>query len=264
MSDPIYTSTNCRVAYQLHWSATLFAEVDWPPMETWRRPLEQSIERDGIRLLEFRNIDARTGQFFVSTAPAVAPAAVARSLKGRLQYLLREKVPRFWRRHYSITSVGDAHNDALQGYVARQVQRHPMADPRIIDRLTDLQFHDPQVALDEPRSSGHARFTHNLHLVFETAEHLHDVREEWLQTNRSRFVATCRHKDWHLSRLAQVSNHMHALLGCDITEPPREIALSLLNNLAHAHGMKPVFAYSFYVGTFGNYDHNAIRMKLED
>jgi REP element-mobilizing transposase RayT len=242
----------------------LFAEVNWPPVATWRQPLEQSIERDGLRLLEFRTADAQAGQFFVSTTPAVSPADVARSLKGRLQYLLREEIPRFWRRHYSMTSVGDANNDALQGYVARQVQRHPMADPRIIERLTELQFHDPEIKLGEPRSSGHARFIHNLHLVFETAEHLHDVSEGWLQTNRSKFAATCRSKGWHLSRLAQVSNHMHALVGFDIAESPREVALSLLNNLAYAHGMKPVFEHSFYVGTFGSYDHNAIRTKLEE
>jgi hypothetical protein len=90
MPDPIYTSTNCRIAYQLHWSVTLFAEVDWPAPETWRRSLEQAVERDGVRLLEFREADTRVGQFFVSTTPKVTPAEVARSLKGRLQYLLRE------------------------------------------------------------------------------------------------------------------------------------------------------------------------------
>jgi REP element-mobilizing transposase RayT len=151
----------------------------------------------------------------------------------------------------------------LQGYVARQVQHHPMADPRIIERFTDLQFHNPQILLDELRASGHARSLYNLHLVFETADHLHDVSEEWLRTNRSKFTAICGRKGWRLSRLAQVSNHMHALVGCDIAESPCAVALSLLNNLAYAHGMKPVFEYSFYVGTFGNYDHNAIRMKLE-
>ena len=35
-----------------------------------------------------------------------------------------------------------------------------------------------------------------------------------------------------------------------------------MNNLAFAHAMKAVYEYSFYVGTFGPYDHGAIRRRL--
>ena len=45
---------------------------------------------------------------------------------------------------------------------------------------------------------------------------------------------------------------------------PRDAALSLLNNLAFAHQMKPVYEHSFYIGTFGAYDHHAIRHRLTD
>lgn len=41
-----------------------------------------------------------------------------------------------------------------------------------------------------------------------------------------------------------------------------EYALSLMNNLAYAHGMKAVYERSFYVGTFGAYDDQAIRRGL--
>lgn len=75
-------------------------------------------------------------------------------------------------------------------------------------------------------------------------------------------IAACRRKGWLLSRLALVGNHLHVLMGCDVTDAPRDAALSLMNNLAFAHGMKPVYEYSFYVGTFGAYDHHAIRHRL--
>ena len=37
-------------------------------------------------------------------------------------------------------------------------------------------------------------------------------------------------------------------------ESPCQVALSYMNNLAYASGMKRAFAFGFYVGTFGEYD----------
>jgi REP element-mobilizing transposase RayT len=259
MPEPLYTAANCRVAYQLHWSVALFAKSNWPEKKTWWDGLCQAVEPDGVRLLEYQNSGPTTGQFFVSTRPDVSPAAMVRSIKGRLQYLVRDAIPQLWQRHYGITSVGDANNDVLQGYVGRQVEHHPQADPRIVERLSQAQFQDVAVDLAALRSSSHGRFTHSLHLVLENVEHLTDVRQEWLEVSRTMVIAACRKKGWLLSRLGLVGNHLHALLGCDVTDAPRDVALSLLNNLAFAHGMKRVYEPSFYVGTFGPYDHQGIR-----
>jgi REP element-mobilizing transposase RayT len=262
MPEPLYLADNCRVAYQLHWSLTLFTNDPWPDETFWREPLKQSMGMDGVRLLEFRCEGPETGQFFLSSRPETSPSEIVRSVKGRLQYLLRASVAKLWRRHYSISSVGDANNDALQGYVARQVQHHPMADVRMEQRLSQTQFDDPSVDLTVARTNAYGRFTYNLHLVLENADHLHDVSSEWLEKSRATIIAGCKRKGWLLSRAAIVSNHLHVLLGCDAVEKPQNVALSLLNNLAFAHGMKPVYEYSYYVGTFGPYDHNAIRLKL--
>ena len=262
MPEPLYTSANCRSAYQLHWSLTVFAAAAWPTKDSWWLPLADAVELDGVRLLEFQLRDAACGQFLISTKPEVAPAQIVRSVKGRLQYLVKGASPQFWRRHYSIASVGDANNDALQAYVGRQVEHHPMADPRAAKRLTHFQFHDSRIDLAALRAGAHGRFTHSLHLVLENMDHLCDTREQWLASNRDMAIAACGRKGWLLSRLGQVGNHLHALIGCDVSEAPREIALSMMNNLAFAHGMKPVFEYSFYIGTFGPYDHDAIRRRL--
>ncbi len=264
MLQPLYTAENCRIAYQLHWSLTLFAATAWPAIDSWRQSLGEAVEADGVRILEFKLHSQTTGQFLVSTKPEAAPAQIIRSLKGRLQYLLRGEIPQFWRRHYSITSVGSASNAALQGYVGRQVEHHPMADARVNHRLSDAQFHDPEVDLRAPRASAHGRFLHSLHVVLENVDHLADTREEWLTTSREMVIAVCRKKEWLLSRLGLAANHLHLLVGCDVTDVPRAVALSLLNNLAFAHGMKAVYEHSFYVGTFGPYDHESIRGKLRE
>jgi hypothetical protein len=55
-----------------------------------------------------------------------------------------------------------------------------------------------------------------------------------------------------------VANHLHLALGCGISQAPSEVAVCFLNNLAWVHGMQPIYKFSFYTGTFGNYDLGAI------
>jgi REP element-mobilizing transposase RayT len=264
MPEPLYTAANCRVAYQLRWSLTLFATQDWPAQDSWWEPLRFAVEPDGVRLLEFRRCDDRNGQFLASTRPEVAPLQIIRSIKGRLQHLLRGTIPQLWRRHYSIISIGDANNDTLQGYVGGQVEHHPMADARTTSRLLGSQFHDPLVDLAAQRTSAHGRFTHSLRIVLENTDHASDTREEHLAATRTMVIGACRKKSWLLSRLGLVANHLHMLLGCDVAEAPRDVALSLTNNLSFAHGMKRVYQHSFYAGTFGPYDQDAIRRLVAD
>jgi len=40
------------------------------------------------------------------------------------------------------------------------------------------------------------------------------------------------------------------------------VALGYLNNLAYAHGMTALYSFSYYVGTFGEYDMGAIWSAL--
>jgi hypothetical protein len=61
-----------------------------------------------------------------------------------------------------------------------------------------------------------------------------------------------------LSRAAIVADHVHLALGCGIAVSPMEVALCYMNNLAYAMGMRPVFMFSYYVGTFGEYDRGVV------
>jgi hypothetical protein len=91
MANPLYTPENCRLAYQLRWSLTAFATQTWPPRESWWYGLANAVEPDGVSLLEFQFREPTTGQFLVSSKPEVSPAQIARSVKGRLQYLWSRK-----------------------------------------------------------------------------------------------------------------------------------------------------------------------------
>ncbi len=82
--SPIYTLDNCRAAYQLNWSLTVFWHQAVSAAD-WLGALQAATEPDGVRVLEHRFADETTSQFLVSTKPAVSPHALVRSVKGRLQ-----------------------------------------------------------------------------------------------------------------------------------------------------------------------------------
>jgi REP element-mobilizing transposase RayT len=260
--EPLYTAANCRLAYQLNWSLSVFGRAALPPARQWLDELKAAVEPDGVRLLEHRLVQPHVLQFFLSSRPEVSPAEVVRSIKGRLQYLIRSQLPRAFRRNYRIESVGSANLEATDGYVAKQRDRHPMADSRARELLGRLQYFDPSVRLDEIQYSSAGQFICNLHAVLENAEGWHEIREGVLAAMRDMIIRASAAKSYRLSRIGLVSNHLHMTLGCNMTDSPLAVGLGLLNNLAFVHNMKAVFKYSFYVGTVGNYDRQAVRRKL--
>jgi REP element-mobilizing transposase RayT len=260
--EPIYTLTNTTPAYQLNWSVSLFGKIALPPPPHWLDQLKAVTERDGVRILEAHLEPPNVGQFFVSTRPEVAPSAIVRSVKGRWQHLLQAQHAIAFRRNYFIGSVGSAHCEVLDRYVAGQTDKHVMVDPRVQERLYSVQFHDAAIDLTHARTSNHGRFIYNLQIVLENVENLHDIREAVLLDSRAMVIRVAAKKDWLLSRIGLLSNHIHILLGAHVAESPASVALSLMNNLAYVQQMKPVLRFSYYAGTFGPYDLDAVRRRL--
>jgi len=61
-----------------------------------------------------------------------------------------------------------------------------------------------------------------------------------------------------LAKFQKTYDGVDITLGCRIDRSPEEVALGYLNNCAYACAMKPVFQFSYYVGTFGEYDRGAV------
>jgi hypothetical protein len=262
MPDPIYTVENTRIAFELRWSVTLFWKQPAPPADSWLALLQKATEADGVRVLEHRFPSDILSQFLISTKPHVAPAQCLRSVKGRLQHLVRADLPKAFRRTYSICSVGTANQNAIETYVASQLQNHPMADPRIEAMLLPYQFADDLLNLGTPRRSSHGEFVYNLQFVVVNQQRFAEVRDDYLRGAFEMLRAAASKNGHLLSRIGLLADHMHWTVGCDIEESPLEVGLSYLNNLAYAREMRPVFQYGFYTGTFGPYDMNAVRRKL--
>jgi REP element-mobilizing transposase RayT len=263
MPDPLYTVHNVTPAFQLRWSLALFTTKQIPPLDSWRDPLKAVVEKDAVRILEAKFQPPNVWLFLLSTTPPVSPPAIVKSVKGRLQHLIRSTSPEAFRRNFSLTSLGDASRDVIEEYVAKQLGHHRMADERVQERLAQFQLVFPDVDLSKPLFSSHGRYMFNLHLVLVNSERWREIRESELATTRDMFVNAATSKRHRLSRLSIQPDHLHATLGCNVNASPQEVALAYMNNLSYAHGMRPVFQNSYYVGTFGEYDIGAVRRNLE-
>ena len=257
VSAPLYLPENCRFSAPLTWGVSVF----WKSAQTsapWLDAITQALEPDGIRVLGHRFSDPTTSQISVSTLPDVAPELIVQRVKGRLQYLVRGTLPKAFRRNFAIRGFGHVTRSVIENYVATQLGHHRMADARIQERFLSFQIDDPTVDLSQPQQTSHGIYWHNLHVVLVHSERWAEVRESVLQAVHDMIRKVAQGKGYRLSRGAILADHIHVTLGCPFDVSPADVALSYVNNLAYVHGMKPVFQYGAYIGTFGEYDQRVV------
>ncbi len=258
MTQPLYTADNCTPAYQLRWSLALFANAELPAVETWYNRLTAVVEADGVRVLNHHFKPPNAWMFLLSTKPDVPPPQIVKSVKGRLQNLLQGTHPKAFRRNFSLNSLGDVRREVVEAYVADQLGHHGMADPRVQQQLEEFQLTFSDVDLSQPQFSAHGQYIYNLHLVLVHNDDWCEVRRDRLEATRDMIIKAACSKEHRLSRVSLFADHLHITMGCSYKTSPQEVAISYLNNLAFVHGMKEVYRYGYYVGTFGEYDMGAV------
>lgn len=262
MPEPIYTADNCKFSCPLQWGLTVFWRLP-PQTDAWFKALAGVLETDGIRALGHRFDSTTTSQFAISTLPHVSPQHVVQRVKGRLQHLVRDQFPKALRGNFAIRSFGNVTREIIEQYVAGQVGHHPMADARVVERLRHLQIVNADVNLAEPQRTTQGLFWHNLHIVLVHRDRWMDVREESLQKVQRMIIQACLAKGYLLSIAGILPDHVHLAIGCPFDKSPLEVALGFLNNLAFVRGMKAVYQFGGYVGTFGEYDRRAVLSDIE-
>lgn len=120
MTAPLYELGNSHAAFELRWSLSIFWRAPAPDVGIWFGALREEARRDGVRVLEHHLVKANVSQFLLSTAPETAPASMVRGIKGRLQHLVRARIPKAFRRNYGLRSVGQVRGDVVQEYVSSQ------------------------------------------------------------------------------------------------------------------------------------------------
>ncbi len=257
--NPIYTHANCSPAYQLNWGLTLFWN-SCQKSDDWLPALKEAVEVDGVRILKhgFSDSDSRVSQFFLSTTPAVAPVQFVRSVKGRLQHLVRQAQPKAFQRNYAFRSIGAVRREVVDRYVAGQIEHHPAADPLFEERLRKLQIQRPEIDLASARRNAYGQYWYAVHIVLTNSGRWRECGERELELVRSTVLGVARKHGHLLARAAILPDHLHLELGCEPGLSPGDAALSYMNNLAYHFGMRPVLEAGYYVGTVGEYDRGAI------
>ena len=257
--QPIYTPDNCNFAYQLIWGVSVFWKIDAGEGH-WFDELKEQTERDGVRLLRHQFSKPGVSQFLASSRPDTIPLSIVRSIKGRLGKLVCGNRVRAFGKNYGLRSIGSAKRSVIERYIESQLERHPMADARVQERLAQVQICNRDVDLSQPQRTTHALYWYNLHVVLEH-DGWNETRAERLIAMRDMIVNSSSAHGYLLSRAGILSNHIHFSLGCPVDKSPLEIALGYMNNLAYVYGMTPILMYSAYTGTFGEYDLGAIKAE---
>lgn len=260
--EPIYTSTNTAFAYQLRWAMTLFVDGQLPPIESVSSVAE-ALEPDGIRVLTRRYAEPNMLLLSLSTRPNLSPSTIVQRTKGRLWYRWKSHGEASVKKQYALRSYGSQEREIVEAYVAGQAAHHPMATERANELFDELQFIDWAVKLEKPIEVGRSLVWFNLHIVLVHVERWRTVQRELLLRVQKMVRSVCVKYGWRLSRCGIVADHLHIAVGANVGDAVEDVVLRLMNNLAYVHGMKPVYQFSAYVGTFGEYDQRALRRAGE-
>lgn len=258
---PIYTIENCKPAYQLRWSLALFPDKILPACDNWLAKLSSLTESDGIRVLESYQNEKRCVFLLLSSKPFVKPSSIVRAVKGRIVSILRESNAN-WRRNFRLTSIGDAKSDAVENYVAKQVFHHrENYTSSQAAQLLNYQWSDPQVDLNAPVFSSHSQYVLAMHVVLVHAERCAMNRSSFIEKTQRAILATAAKKGHSISRIGMLSDHVHFTMRFDYETCPQNAVLAYMNNVSFCHGMIRMWMDSFYVGSIGPYDMEAIRRR---
>src|SRR5579884_868338 len=261
--QPAYRPADLRAAYQLRYGWTGWASASPFATDVLADVLlgiAPEWTTDGLRLLESKLTPTQL-QLTFSTTPQVSPVLLAARVKGRIQHHCRHHgAPIDFSRKLAVRSLGDATRARVEAYIREQVPNEPLADPRYRAMLTAFTVHNAEVDLAEPTESHSGRYWYNLHLVLVLRERYRLGEAATLAKIRDTVQRICRKKGYQVSTLSIMPDHLHAALRGVIEQSPEEIALSFLNNLAHAVG-GPWWEAGYYAGTFGEYSMAAVRPR---
>ena len=262
--QPLYRALDQQPAYGLRhtwcgWSTAgdlrALADEDWIALKTaW--------EKDHFHLLE-RTIDGNKIMLTFGIHPVVSPVFLAKHAKGRLEHAFRETGNCVtFSRKVAVRSVGENITDEVQAYIAAQVRNEEFLDPRFAEYLEQFTVVDPSVDLSLPTESRSGQYWYNLHLVLVTDGRTRFVDEPGLKAIRDGSFRIAAKKGYRIAAVSVMPDHVHLALRGAIEHSPEEIALSFQNNLAHMLRQGAVWRPGYYVGTFGEYNMNAIRRAV--
>ena len=259
---PLYNGKNLTPAYHLRytWTGWLsqcsFPEISLDGLLDQTKPLW---EQDGLRLLK-SSWSQDSVLLTFSTKPTISPVFFATRAKGRLQHALRlAGTPRKFSRKVGVRSVDENRMTDVENYIVRQVVNTSYVDPAFKKMLEKFTIMNKSVDLSEPTPTRSGRYWYDLHIVLVVTGRYKITDENELGTIRDWSMKIAEQRNYSISRLSVLSDHLHLALRADIEHSPQDVVLTFQNNLAYALGQRRIWSDNYYVGTFGIYNMNAIR-----
>lgn len=257
---PLYGPATANPAYELRYSWT-----GW--LSSGR--LESLVElvgsvaplwqKDGLHLLEHRCHDGAL-QLLFSATPSVSPEFIAGRAKGRLDHAARQAGRELaFSRKLAVRSVGENTRRDVEAYIERQVGKERFVDPRFEAAMQEFTICNPNVDLSIPTETARGRYWCNLHLVLVIEGRFRITEPRVLAQVRDATLKVAAKKAHAISRLSVMPDHLHAALRPAPGESPVDVAFAYQNNLAHVLKLGRIWRDSFYVGTFGEYNMQAVR-----
>jgi hypothetical protein len=256
-----------RIAYS--WSGwPKGAPFPPPPDADFFAALDARWASDGLRRIAQRWQDDLV-QFTFEAPAGVSPEFLAGRAKGRLDHALRGAG---WRggfeRKVAVRSLGENTLEVVLPYIATQLDRADLADPRYVSSLAEAAWEDGDIDLEEPVASDFGRYWYNLHLVAVTNGRRRIGREDFLpkitaavRTWSGRLAAGGSAKARPgVHSLAVMPDHVHLAVRGPSAQSPDEIAGGLREALNRAAGCL-LFDPRVYAGTFSSYPLSHVRAR---
>jgi len=228
-------------------------------MEQYLSAAAEGWEKDGIRLLE-TEFSPECLLMTFSVRPNVARTLFTARVKGRLQHSLAGAGLRVkFSRKVAMRSIGENHREEVEAYIASQIANESWCDPRIMEVLAPFTVTNPDADLSAPTATTSGRYWYNVHLILVTEGRWRCSEIPWLTKIRDQSFRIAEKKGHGISRLSVMPEHVHLSVRGNLEHSPQEIALAFQNNLSYCLAKAPVWRVTYYVGTFGEYDMNAVR-----
>jgi REP element-mobilizing transposase RayT len=224
--------------------------------------LDAGWARDGLTRVS-RRWQPDQIQISVKSRPELSPATVAARIKGRLDHALRQGGwTEGFHRRVGLRSLGYNTADTVLSYIATQLDRAELVDPRYVQLLAEAAWNNPDFDLSVPSATLRGRYWYDLHIVAVTNNRYRVnetlvavIRQAVLQwafdfkhSARTRVdVATP-----GLRSLFIMPDHLHIAARGPVELSPAQLAESLYGKLNGAAGYR-LFSDKIYLGTFSVY-----------
>ena len=171
-----------------------------------------------------------------------------------------------FQRKVSLRSIGDNSTETVLKYVATQLDRSDLADPKYANQLDALKYNNERINLKEPQIVTHGRYWINMHVVLIIADRYRIRGSHLLERIRRTIIDWGKEELNHSGKISSfpgvrslsiMPDHFHIVIRAPIDRSPQFLLETLWKALNQSAGFI-LCSDEMYIGTFSEYSVGAI------